>query len=68
MRVESRVVVGMALGLELRVSLKTMFRIQGHLVGCKDGAGTALGQVLRVSVAVRVRVTVGRRVCWIACV
>ena len=62
-------VVGMALGLGLRVSLKILVRTQGQLVGCRDGTALAQGFGVRVSsivsarVWVRVRITVGSRVC-----
>ena len=61
MTVDSRVVEGMALGLGLRVSLKSMFSIQGQLVGCRNGAGSALAQGLNV----RVSSTVSARV-WVS--
>ena len=48
-------VVGMALVLGLRDSLKILVRTQGQLVGCRDGTVLAQG--------FGVRVTVGRRVC-----
>ena len=62
-------VVGMALGLGLRVSLKILIRTQGQLVGCRNGTALAQGfgvtstASARVWVWVTVGVTVGRRVC-----
>ena len=51
-------VVGMALGLGLRVSLKNLIRTQGQLVGCRHGTALAQGFGVRV----RVSSTVSARV------
>ena len=74
MRVESRMVVGIALGLGLRVSLKILVRTQDQLVVCRDATALAQGFGVRVRVSstvsarIWVRVTVGRRVCLKTCV
>ena len=51
-------------GLGFRVSLKIVVRIQGQLVGCRDGSGLGLGLGFRIrgTVSARVRVTVWVRV------